>query len=71
MPSEMTHKPAARDAAAPDHGGDVADDHGDDHAHTAAAIGPIDVEAWGALLLGIALALIVALSIATVNIRAG
>jgi hypothetical protein len=40
-----------------DHGGD----HGhDDHAHGGGeALGPIDVTAWGALLLGIALGLVV------------
>lgn len=41
------------------------DDHGwdhghDDHAHgSGEALGPIDVTAWGALLLGIALGLVV------------
>jgi hypothetical protein len=50
--------------------GDVAgeahgpDDHGethghDDHAHPAEALGPVDVMAWGALLLGLAAGLLV------------
>lgn len=42
--------------AADDHG----DDHGhDDHAHGGAALGPLDVRAWGAAVLGIALGLVV------------
>jgi hypothetical protein len=68
----MTHEPGAGDAAARHRPGDVADephgldDHGDehghdDHAHDAEALGPIDVQAWGALVLGIGLGLAVAL----------
>jgi hypothetical protein len=46
-----------------------ADDHGatdphDDHAHGSEAPGPIDVQAWGALAVGIGLGLVVALCIA-------
>lgn len=42
--------------AAEDHG----DDHGhDDHAHDGEALGPIDLPAWGAAVLGIVLGLIV------------
>jgi hypothetical protein len=43
--------------SADDHGGD----HGhDDHAHgSGEALGPIDVFAWGALILGIVLGLVV------------
>jgi hypothetical protein len=68
MPLEMTHEPAAHIATEPhDQGG--ADDHG--HGHGSEALGPIDVEAWGALVLGIGLALVVALSIAATNLRAG
>lgn len=42
----------------------AADDHGethghDGHAHVDAALGPLDVRAWGAALLGIALGLVV------------
>jgi hypothetical protein len=55
------------DANAPGHPGAVAhhatDDHGqtdghDDHAHAEEALGPIDVWAWGAGLLGVGLGLI-------------
>jgi hypothetical protein len=67
MPLEMTHEPATHTAAAPDDQGG-ADDHG--HGHGSEALGPIDVQAWGALVLGIALALIVALSITATNLRA-
>lgn len=42
------------------------DDHGethghDDHAHGAEALGPVDVMAWGALVVGVAAGLAVAL----------
>ena len=42
----------------------AADDHGethghDDHAHDAEALGPLDVRAWGAGLVGILLGLVV------------
>lgn len=44
------------------HGGaDRADDHADDHAHGGVALGPVDVRAWGALVLGVAAGLVVAL----------
>jgi len=46
-----------------DHGGD----HGhDDHAHAATAVGPMNVAAWGAGLLGVllGLAVVVALGLA-------
>ena len=43
-----------------DHGAE----HGhDDHAHQGGALGPIDVPAWGALVGGIALGLVVAVCI--------
>lgn len=42
-------------------GVDHGDDHGhDDHAHAEEPLGPIDVAAWGAGVLGIALGLVVA-----------
>jgi hypothetical protein len=55
--------------------GDIADephgpdDHGethghDDHAHGSEPLGPIDVQAWGALAVGIGLGLIVAICVA-------
>ena len=54
------------------HPGDVVDeahgpdDHGethghDDHAHGEDALGPVDVQAWGALVLGVAAGLLVVL----------
>ena len=40
-----------------DHG----EDHGhDDHAHTESPMGPVDVEAWGAGILGVAVGLAIA-----------
>ncbi|NJD27567.1 MAG: hypothetical protein FIA92_04650 [Chloroflexi bacterium] len=50
-----------------DHGADASGDHGhddhghDDHGHTseAEALGPINLRAWGAGILGIALGLVV------------
>jgi hypothetical protein len=67
-PDELDHGAADRGH----HPGDVAgeahgpDDHGEthghgDHAHASEALGPIDVQAWGALALGIAAGLVVAL----------
>ncbi len=46
----------------------TADDHGadhghDDHAHGGDTLGPVDVRAWGALLVGIALGLVVVLAL--------
>ena len=44
-----------------DHG----DDHGhDDHAHAEDALGPIDVAAWGAGVVGVAVGLAIALCFA-------
>lgn len=56
----------------PHHPGDVVgeahgiDDHGedhghDDHAHESEALGPVDVQAWGALVLGVAAGLLIVL----------
>jgi len=62
----MTMDPHERDA--PGHAGAVAhhatDDHGDehghdDHAHAEELLGPIDVPAWGAGLVGVLLGLAV------------
>lgn len=36
-------------------------DHADDQAHGGEALGPVDVRAWGALILGVAAGLVVAL----------
>jgi hypothetical protein len=50
------HAGAAAHHALDDHG----DDHGhDDHAHGEEALGPIDVRAWGAGVVGVLLGLIV------------
>lgn len=57
-----THDPHAGEAAVGPHGS--ADDHGgdhghDDHAHGGDALGPVDVQAWAAALVGVALGLVV------------
>lgn len=50
------HADAVAHHAADDHG----DDHGhDDHGHAEAALGPVDVAAWGAGALGVILGLAV------------
>jgi hypothetical protein len=65
----MTTDPHQDDASG--HGGAVAhhatDDHGDehghdDHAHGEEPLGPVDVPAWGAGLVGVALGLAVAVA---------
>ena len=60
----MLHQPG--DVPDEAHGpADHGEDHGhDDHAHGSDALGPIDVERWGAFLVGTGLGLIVALGIA-------
>jgi hypothetical protein len=63
MTDDHAHQPG--DIADEPHG---ADDHGDghghdDHAHPSEGLGPIDVQAWGALIVGIGLGLLVALCI--------
>ena len=74
----MTMDPHQDDA--PGHAGAVAhhatNDHGeehghDDHAHAEEALGPIDVPAWGAGILGVVLGLAVAVAfmLATGDIR--
>ena len=79
-PDELAHATA-------DHGlhhpGDVAeethgpDDHGethghDDHAHAEEALGPVDVQAWGALGLGVAAGLLIVLCLViTTTLLAG
>lgn len=68
-PDERAHGSADHDLH---HPGDLADeahgldDHGethghDDHAHGADALGPVDVQAWGALAIGVGAGLLVAL----------
>ncbi len=70
----MTIDHAALDT--PGHDGAVAhhqtDDHGDehghdDHGHVEAPLGPIDVAAWGAGALGVALGVLVAICFAIAN----
>jgi hypothetical protein len=67
-PDELEHDSADRGH----HPGDLAgeahgpDDHGethghDDHAHAEEALGPVDVQRWGALALGIGAGLLVVL----------
>ena len=67
-PDELEHGAADRGH----HPGDLADeahgpdDHGethghDDHAHAGEALGPIDVQAWGAFAIGIGAGLLVVL----------
>jgi len=61
--SSTSQDPHGSDAMAGPHGlGDHGEDHGhDDHAHgDAEALGPINVWAWGAGLIGIIAGLIVA-----------
>ena len=57
LPGDIADEPHGPD----DHG----ETHGhDDHAHGSEALGPVDVQAWGALGIGIGLGLIVALCVA-------
>ena len=55
------HNPHADEALIGPHGaGDHGDTHGhDDHAHAGDTLGPVDMRAWGAAILGIALGLVV------------
>ena len=64
------HPGAVAHHATDDHG----DDHGDDdHAHADEALGPIDVAAWGAGILGVAIAIVIAvcLSLGTTGLGGG
>jgi len=55
------HADAIAHHATDDHG----DDHGhDDHAHAEESLGPIDLMAWGAAVLGLVLGAVVAVSFA-------
>jgi hypothetical protein len=72
-----SHEPSPDELAHPaDHGlhhpGDLVDeahgpdDHGethghDDHAHDGETLGPVDIQAWGALLIGVGAGLLIAL----------
>ena len=62
---ETSHVPA-EELTGPTHG---ADDHGadhghDDHGHAAEALGPVDTWAWGAGVLGLAIAAVMAVAFA-------
>ena len=55
--------PGHADAVAHHEPDDHGDDHGhDDHAHGSETLGPIDVAAWGAGALGVALGLVVTIA---------
>ncbi len=57
--TQTSHEPGADEldhAATEDH-----DEHDDGHGHGSETLGPVDVQAWGALILGSAAGLVVAL----------
>ena len=62
-PDRALHHPGdvADEAHGPDDHGDT-DGH-DDHAHGGEVLGPIDVQAWGALALGVGAGLLVVLGL--------
>jgi hypothetical protein len=71
---------SAHDGDAPGHAGavghhettDHGEDHGhDDHAHGEAGLGPIDVAAWGAGLLGVVTGLVIAACFVVANGASG
>jgi hypothetical protein len=65
--SEAHADPHASDAMTGPHGSaaDHGADHGhDDHAHASEALGPVDLPAWGAGVLGVVLGLAVVVGIA-------
>ncbi len=56
-----TDRPGHEDAVAHHRPDDHGEDHGhDDHAHPTEALGPIDGAAWGAGILGVAIAVVIA-----------
>jgi hypothetical protein len=58
MRAEVTDEEMTEDTR-DEHG---TDEHGqDDHAHGAEELGPIDVQAWGAFVVGIAAGLVIVL----------
>lgn len=69
--SDRGHQPG--DVPAEAHGSsDHGDDHGhDDHAHGGEALGPVDARAWGALALGVAAGLVIALILVISTALAG
>jgi ABC-type nickel/cobalt efflux system permease component RcnA len=54
--TQASHEPSPDEV---DHA--TTDGHDADHAHDGEALGPVDVRAWGALLLGVAAGLVIAL----------
>jgi hypothetical protein len=48
----------------PGHADAVAHHRTDDHAHASEALGPVDVYAWGAGILGIVVAIVIAFTLA-------
>jgi hypothetical protein len=65
--AEPSANPHASDAMVGPHGSteDHGADHGhDDHAHPAEDLGPVDLPAWGAGLLGVLLGVVVVVAIA-------
>ena len=63
MPEEVRYETMSADDRATDAHGD--DGHAiDDHAHAEELLGPIDLRAWGAALLGVLLGAAVAASFA-------
>jgi hypothetical protein len=61
-PAELdAHVSTGHDSDADPATGHGGDGHDDEHGHGGETLGPIDVRAWGALLLGIAAGLLVVL----------
>jgi hypothetical protein len=58
---------AGEPAGAPD-GSGHADAGDDEHGHGSEALGPVDVQAWGALVLGVAAGLLVVLCLVITNV---
>ena len=68
-PGELEHVAAQSEDRADAHGSGhdgVAAGH-DEHGHGGEALGPVDVRAWGALVLGIAAGLVVVLCLVITN----
>jgi hypothetical protein len=64
--TQTSHEPGPDELARAADAGHAADDHGDGHghddsAHEAEALGPVDVQAWGALAIGVAAGLVIVL----------
>ena len=64
--TQTSHEPGPDELARADDAGHAADDHGEAHGHNDSAhggetLGPVDVQAWGALAIGIAAGLVIVL----------